>query len=194
MDLFEYQAQQAASDDRPLAERLRPQTLAEFYGQSKVVAEGTLLRQAIENDRIFSMILWGPPGCGKTTLARIIARETEAHFVHFSAVLSGVKEIRAVIKEAQEQRRLHRNRTVALTLSDGGAARGGLNPERTLRTRQFFDRLEPCVRRLAWLNPLPPERWLGTSAEEISEFVEMFPLDRDGVKAALRGVNSRWRD
>jgi putative ATPase len=112
MDLFDYQAQQATSDDRPLAERLRPQTLAEFYGQSKVVGEGSLLRQAIDNDRIFSMILWGPPGCGKTTLARIIARETEAHFVHFSAVLSGVKEIRAVIKDAQEQRRLHRNRTV----------------------------------------------------------------------------------
>jgi putative ATPase len=112
MDLFEYQARQATSDDRPLAERLRPRSLDEFCGQSKVVGAGTLLRQAIDSDRIFSMILWGPPGCGKTTLARIIARETEAHFVHFSAVLSGVKEIRAVIKAAQDQRRLHRNRTV----------------------------------------------------------------------------------
>jgi putative ATPase len=112
MDLFEYQAQQSTADERPLAERLRPRSLTEFCGQSKVVGAGTLLRQAIDSDRIFSMILWGPPGCGKTTLARIIARETKAHFVHFSAVLSGVKEIRAVIKEAQEQRRLHRNRTV----------------------------------------------------------------------------------
>jgi putative ATPase len=112
MDLFEYQARQTTSDDRPLAERLRPRSLAEFCGQSKVVGAGTLLRQAIDDDRIFSMILWGPPGCGKTTLARIIARETQAHFVHFSAVLSGVKEIRAVIKDAQEQRRLHRKRTV----------------------------------------------------------------------------------
>lgn len=112
MDLFEYQAQQYGADERPLSERLRPRSLTDFYGQAKVVGTGTLLRQAIDNDRIFSMILWGPPGCGKTTLARIIARETKAHFLHFSAVLSGVKEIRAVIKAAEEQRRLHRNRTV----------------------------------------------------------------------------------
>jgi putative ATPase len=112
MDLFEYQAQQSGADERPLAERLRPRSLADFYGQTKVVGDGTLLRQAIASDRIFSMILWGPPGCGKTTLARIIARETKTHFLHFSAVLSGVKEIRAVIKAAEEQRRLHRNRTV----------------------------------------------------------------------------------
>jgi putative ATPase len=112
MDLFEYQAQQSGEDQRPLAERLRPRSLAEFCGQVKVVGAGTLLRQAIDSDRIFSMILWGPPGCGKTTLARIIARETKTHFVHFSAVLSGVKDIRAVIQTAQEQRRLHRKRTV----------------------------------------------------------------------------------
>lgn len=112
MDLFDYQAQQSGADERPLAERLRPRSLADFCGQPKVVGAGTLLRQAIDKDRIFSMILWGPPGCGKTTLARIIARETKAHFLHFSAVLSGVKEIRGVIKEAEEQRRLHRNRTV----------------------------------------------------------------------------------
>jgi putative ATPase len=112
MDLFEYQAQQSSEDQRPLAERLRPRSLSEFCGQVKVVGAGTLLRQAIDSDRIFSMILWGPPGCGKTTLARIIARETKAHFVHFSAVLSGVKDIRAVIQTAQEQRRLHLKRTV----------------------------------------------------------------------------------
>jgi putative ATPase len=67
---------------------------------------------AAEQDRVFSMILWGPPGCGKTTLARIIAGDTRSHFLHFSAVLSGVKEIRAVIEEAREQQRLHRRRTV----------------------------------------------------------------------------------
>jgi putative ATPase len=112
MDLFEYQAKQSGEDQRPLAERLRPRSLAEFCGQAKVVGTGSLLRQAVDNDRIFSMILWGPPGCGKTTLARIIARETKAHFVHFSAVLSGVKDIRAVIKTAQEQRQLHRKATI----------------------------------------------------------------------------------
>lgn len=112
MDLFDYQAEQSTADERPLAERLRPRSLSDFCGQAKVVGAGTLLRQAIDKDRIFSMILWGPPGCGKTTLARIIARETKTHFLHFSAVLSGVKEIRGVIKAAEEQRRLHRNRTV----------------------------------------------------------------------------------
>jgi putative ATPase len=91
---------------------MRPRTLAEFVGQSGILGPGTLLRQAIENDQIFSMILWGPPGCGKTTLARVIAGETRSHFVHFSAVLAGVKEIRAVIDEAKAQRRLGRARTL----------------------------------------------------------------------------------
>lgn len=87
----------------PLAERVRPRTLDEFVGQHQAVGKGTALYHAIKNDRIFSMILWGPPGCGKTTLARIMANETDAHFVQFSAVLSGVKDIRAVIQTAEEQ-------------------------------------------------------------------------------------------
>jgi len=95
-----------------LAERMRPRRLAEFIGQEQAVGEGSLIRLAAEQDRVFSMILWGPPGCGKTTLARIIAADTRSHFVHFSAVLSGVKEIRAVIEAAREQQRLHRRRTV----------------------------------------------------------------------------------
>jgi len=97
---------------RPLAERMRPRCLAEFIGQRHAVGEGSLIRLATEQDRVFSMILWGPPGCGKTTLARIIAGDTRSHFVSFSAVLSGVKEIRAVIEAAREQQRLHRRRTV----------------------------------------------------------------------------------
>jgi putative ATPase len=112
MDIFDYHAKNAADADRPLAERMRPGNLDEFVGQTKVVGQGTLIRNAIEQDRIFSMILWGPPGCGKTTLARIIAAETRSYFVHFSAVLSGVKEIRAVIAEAQNQQKLYRKRTI----------------------------------------------------------------------------------
>jgi len=81
-------------------------------GQKHVVEEGTLIRHAIEQDRIFSMILWGPPGCGKTTLARITAGETSCHFVHFSAVLSGIKEIRSVIEDAKNQQKLYHKRTV----------------------------------------------------------------------------------
>jgi len=91
---------------------MRPRTLDEFFGQQDVVGEGTLLRHAISGDRIFSMILWGPPGCGKTTLARIVTRETRCHFVHFSAVLSGVKDIRAVIEIATDQQRLYRKKTI----------------------------------------------------------------------------------
>lgn len=112
MDIFDYHAQQAADTARPLADRMRPRHLAEFVGQDHVVGQDCLIRKAIEQDRIFSMILWGPPGCGKTTLARIIANETDSHFVHFSAVLSGVKEIRAVIEIARDQQKLYRKHTI----------------------------------------------------------------------------------
>lgn len=111
-DIFDHHAQKAADASRPLAERMRPRTMDEFFGQQDVVGEGTLLRHAISGDRIFSMILWGPPGCGKTTLARIVTRETRCHFVHFSAVLSGVKDIRAVIDIATDQQRLYRKKTI----------------------------------------------------------------------------------
>ncbi len=112
MDIFDYHAQKAADASRPLAERLRPQKLEEFVGQLHAVGEGTLIHSAIKHDRIFSMILWGPPGCGKTTLARIIAGETRSHFMHFSAVLAGVKEIRGVIEKARDQQKLYRKRTI----------------------------------------------------------------------------------
>ena len=112
MDIFDYHAQKAAESTKPLAERMRPRNIGEFVGQDHVVGAGSLIRHAIEEDRIFSMLFWGPPGCGKTTLARIIAGETRSYFVHFSAVLSGVKEIRAVIAEARNQQQIHRKRTI----------------------------------------------------------------------------------
>lgn len=91
----------------PLAERIRPQAFDEFVGQDHVLAEHQSLRQAIEHDRVPSLILWGPPGSGKTTLAHIIAQKTKAAFVAFSAVVSGVPELRAIIKEAVQRRRIH---------------------------------------------------------------------------------------
>ena len=103
-----------AEPDRtaPLAERMRPRTLDEFVGQDALTARGRPLREAIDHDRLRSIILWGPPGTGKTTLARLIAGVTRAKFVSFSAVLSGIKEIRTVMAEAEESRRLRGRRTI----------------------------------------------------------------------------------
>ena len=84
----------------PLAERMRPRTLDEFIGQEHILAEGKLLRRLIAEDKLTSLIFWGPPGTGKTTLARIIAHHTKSHFVPFSAVTSGIKEIKQVMADA----------------------------------------------------------------------------------------------
>lgn len=86
----------------PLAERMRPRTLEHYYGQEHLVGEGRILKRMIENDAISSLILWGPPGCGKTTLAHVIAAEAKAHFIFFSAILTGIKEIREIFREAEE--------------------------------------------------------------------------------------------
>lgn len=112
MDLFDYHAQKTTGADRPLADRMRPGDLDEFIGQRHAAGPGSLIRNAVEKDRLFSMILWGPPGSGKTTLARIIAARTKCHFVQFSAVLTGVKDIRGVIDTAKEQRKFHARRTI----------------------------------------------------------------------------------
>ncbi len=112
MDLFESQSNLAPSVNRPLADRMRPENLDALVGQEHLTARGSLLREAIENDRVFSMILWGPPGCGKTTLAGIIARETRSEFIKISAVLSGVKDIRKIIDQAKKHQALYRRQTI----------------------------------------------------------------------------------
>src|SRR5881396_2913687 len=99
-------------EDAPLAERVRPRRLDEVAGQSHLIGEGKVLREMIERDQLRSIILWGPPGTGKTTLARIIAQETESRFVSYSAVLSGIKEIKAVMAEAETSHRRFKSRTI----------------------------------------------------------------------------------
>jgi putative ATPase len=96
----------------PLADRIRPETLDEFLGQDEIIGPGTVLRGAIERDEIPSMILWGPPGSGKTTLARIIAKMTKAHFVQFSAVTGSVGEVREIIKVARERKKVYGQKTI----------------------------------------------------------------------------------
>ena len=102
--------QMSLFDDRqvynPLASRLRPESLEDFVGQKHLLGEGKILRQLIDQDRISSMIFWGPPGVGKTTLASIIAGRTHARFINFSAVTSGIKEIKEVMAQAEESRRM----------------------------------------------------------------------------------------
>jgi putative ATPase len=113
MDLFDHALKERLNTEAPLAARMRPRTLDEYAGQEHIVGEGRLLRRAIETDRLFSsIILWGPPGTGKTTLAMVIANHTQSEFETISAVLSGVAELRRVIAEAGERRKLYQKRTI----------------------------------------------------------------------------------
>jgi putative ATPase len=102
----------AGTAGTPLAERMRPATFDEFVGQEAILAPGRPLRVAIEQDRLQSIILWGPPGTGKTTLARLIAKATQARFVSFSAVMAGIKEIKEVMAAAEQTRRQLKRRTI----------------------------------------------------------------------------------
>jgi putative ATPase len=113
MGLFRaMQPEEEPQAGRPLADRMRPQTLDEFIGQEELLGSGKPLRTQIERDDLSSMLLWGPPGCGKTTLARIIAKRTRSEFIPFSAVLSGIKEIKEVMAQAERTRKYGRRTIV----------------------------------------------------------------------------------
>lgn len=112
-DLFAAELRQREEiSDRPLADRMRPETLEDFDGQPQLLSRGKPLQQAIEHGRAHSMIFWGPPGTGKTTLARMVANATDAHFIALSAVMAGVKDIRAAVAEAKQHREMRNVATV----------------------------------------------------------------------------------
>ncbi len=112
MDLFDQKLARKLASEAPLADRMRPTALADFVGQNEVIGPAKLLRRLIENDDIPSMIFWGPPGSGKTTLARIIANLTGSEFVSFSAVSSGVGDLREILTGAQDRRKFNNRRTI----------------------------------------------------------------------------------
>jgi putative ATPase len=112
MDLFTRAGEREAAANAPLAERLRPETLDDFVGQEHLTGQGKLLRQALARGSLPSLIFWGPPGTGKTTLARLLARSSGSAFVGMSAVSAGVKDVREVVAQAEERRKLHGQGTV----------------------------------------------------------------------------------
>lgn len=112
MDLFDHARERQIEKEAPLAARMRPRTLDQFVGQAHIIGPGRLLRRAIQADQLSSLIFYGPPGTGKTTLARIIANTTNAHFIALNAVLSGVKDIREAIATANDQRGMFGRKTI----------------------------------------------------------------------------------
>ena len=112
MDIFEYRLRQTIQTQAPLADRMRPRTLDEFIGQEHIIGAGRLLRRAILADRLSSVIFFGPPGTGKTTLAKIIAKTTKAHFIAINAVLAGIKDIREAVSTATNKLKLFEQRTI----------------------------------------------------------------------------------
>ncbi|MDR9459510.1 MAG: replication-associated recombination protein A, partial [Dehalococcoidia bacterium] len=112
MTLFEGYRQQQLEKEAPLAARMRPRSFDEFMGQEHIVGQGRVLRKTIEADQLTSIIFWGPPGSGKTTLARIVAGITKSHFSPISAVTAGVADIRQIINEARERQGMYTRRTI----------------------------------------------------------------------------------
>ena len=111
-NLFYQKKIDKAKKQAPLADRIRPEILDEFVGQEHIIGKGKILRKMLEEDKLVSMIFWGPPGSGKTTLARIVAHLVRSHFVQFSAVTSGVAEVRKVVKEARVRLKVYNQKTI----------------------------------------------------------------------------------
>jgi len=202
-DMFAAQARARTQREAPLAARMRPRSFDEFVGQEHLVGEGRMLRKSIESDQVPSMIFWGPPGSGKTTLARIIAGLTQSHFAPISAVTAGVADLRQIVDEAQQRRGMYGQRTILFIdeihrfnkaqqdvilpyVEDGVVTLIGATTE-----NPSFEVISPLLSRcrVYALNPLSPEQIEGILRRAMTDPERgLAHLDLDVNYGALTGL------
>ncbi|MDI6869341.1 MAG: replication-associated recombination protein A [Coprothermobacterota bacterium] len=211
MKLFEF-SENGKLNEKPLSLRMRPRTLEEFIGQEHVIGKGKILRQAIETDSLFPCILWGPPGCGKSSLANIISRNTKANFVQISAVTAGLSELKVIVKEAEKRKQLFKQRTILFIdeihrfnkaqqdallpyVEDGTVILIGATTE-----NPFFEVISPLVSRsrVFQLKPLSEseiEKIIQDALKDKERGLGNFPVEvtEEGIKFLVRVSNGDAR-
>lgn len=176
MDLFEA----AAAREAPLADRMRPRTLDEFIGQQHLIGPGRLLRRAIEADRLTSSIFYGPPGCGKTSLATVIANVSDAHFERLNAVTAGVSEVREVIKDAENRRKLY-NKPTYLLLDE-------IHRWSKTQSDSILPALEKGIIRLIGSTTENPYIYMTPALVSRCRLFEFLRLNDEDVRTAMEGA------